>query len=130
MQETTPAIPPWLFQTLQNLAWFGAGGLILKLITLWQNRKKPAAEIVKLEDEATEIRIRSRVVAGDSWLRMMDRLDQAATKNENLRSQRDDLQEKCDKLEMEVESCDRQMRKMKAYMDFKGLRYSEMDEPR
>jgi cell division protein FtsB len=127
MQENAPAIPQWLLQVLQNLAWFGAGGLIIRVITLWLNRKKPAVEIQKTEAEATEITIRTKSVAGDSLDRMIARLDRSVAQNESLRSRNADLQEKCDKLEMETESYDRQMRKMKAFMTLHNLKYSDMD---
>lgn len=127
MQDQATAVPEWLLPVLRNLASFGAGALFLKFIALWQNRKKPFVEVKKTEAETTEITIRSHATAGDSLTRMMDRLDKAAVINDNLRATNADLKEKCDKLEMEVESYDRQMKRMKAYMDFKGLKYSEMD---
>jgi len=127
MQEQANALPQWLLTVLQNLAMFSAGGLIVRLITIWLNRKKPQVEIQKTAAETTEITIRSHATAGDSLTRMMDRLEKAVASNESLRSQRDDLQEKCDKLEMETESYDRQMRKMKAFMTLHNLKYSDMD---
>lgn len=130
MQEHAFSLPDWLLPVLRNLASFGAGALFLRVITLWQYRRKPAVEINKTAAETTEITIRSHATAGDSLGRMMDRLDRSVAQNERLRSERDDLQEKCDKLEMEIESYDRQMKKMKGFMDSKGLKYSEMDEVR
>ena len=130
MQENATSIPDWLLPYLRNLASFGAGALILRLITIWQNRKKPAIEIEKLEDEATEIRIRSRAVAGDSWMRMMDRLEKTATINENLRTKNSDLQEKCDKLEIQAESYERQINRMSATLKLHGLNYDNtQDKP-
>lgn len=128
MQDQS-AMPHWVFQVLQNLAWCGAGGVIVKLITLWQNRQKPIVEVKKTEAETTEITIRSHATAGDSLTRMMDRLEKAVASNENLRSQRDDLQEKCDKRDMELEFNERQMRKLKGLLDIHGIKFSEMDEP-
>lgn len=130
MQEQVSATPEWLLPVLRNLASFGAGAVIIRLITLWQNRNKPAVEIQKVEAETTEITIRAKSVAGDSLDRMMARLDRSVAQNERLRSERDDLQEKCDKQEMELEFSERQMKRMKAFMDFKGMQYSEMDEPK
>lgn len=115
---------------MRNLASFGAGAVIIRLITLWQNRKKPAVEVQKVEAEATEIIIRSKSIAGDSLDRMMARLDRSVAQNENLRSQRDDLQEKCDKQEMELEFNERQMKKIKGLLDAHGIKFSEMDEPK
>lgn len=129
MQDAT-ALPEWLLPVLRNLASFGAGALIIKFITLWQNRRKPIVEVKKTEAETTEITIRSHATAGDSLTRMMDRLEKAVASNEILRNQRDDLQEKCDKLEMEVESYDRQMKRMKGLLDFHSIKMSELDEPK
>lgn len=127
-------MPHWVFQGLQMLAGVGAGvgvgGLIIKLILLWQNRRKPAVEVQKVEAEATEITIRSHSTAGDAMMRMMDRLEVALDTTDRLRAQRDDLQDKADRLEMEVESYERQMKKMKAIMDLKGIKLSDFDEPR
>ena|SRR5688572_12291285 len=129
MQENSYAFPHWLFQLLQGIALFGAGGLIVKLITLWQHRRLPAVAVQKLEAETTEITIRSHSTAGDSLTRMMDRLELAQTRNDELREEIDDLQQERDKQAMELESYDRQMRKMKAMLDLKGIKMSDFDEP-
>lgn len=121
MQEIAPAIPSWIFQVLRDLAIFIGGGGIVKLAILWQNRRKPQVEI-------SAITIKSQATAGDSLGRMIDRLDRSVAQNERLRSERDDLQEKCDTLEIEIASYDRQMKRMKGFMDSKGIKYSEMDE--
>lgn len=130
MQEQVSATPEWLLPVLRNLASFGAGAVIIRLITLWQNRKKPAVEVQKVEAEATEIIIRSKSIAGDSLDRMMARLDRSVAQNERLRSERDDLQEKCDKLQMETESYERQMRRMKALLDIHSIKMTELDDPK
>lgn len=127
MQESQ-AIPNWVFTVLQNLALLVGGGIIDRVLTLWLNRKKPQVEVQKLEAETTEITIRARSTAGESLDRMIDRLDRSVAKNEVLRSQRDDLQEKCDKLEMEVESYDRQMKRMKGLLDVHSIKMTELDE--
>lgn len=89
MQETPSAIPHWLFQVLQSLALFGAGGFIVRLITIWQNRKKPVVEAQKTEAETTEIRIRSYSTAADSNLRMMERLQDTLDDIDRIRAERD-----------------------------------------
>lgn len=130
MQESQAAIPHWAYQILQALAWLGAGGTIVKLITLYQNRKRPFVEVQKTEAETTEITIRSHATASDSMMRMMDRLDDALNTNDRLRAERDDLREQNDKQQLEMESYDRQMRRMKAIMDIKGVHLSDFDEPK
>lgn len=89
MQDTQTALPHWAFQVLQTLATLGAGGVILKLIELYLNRKKPVVEAHKTEAEATEITIRSHSTAGESMMRMMDRLETALNANDLLRGERD-----------------------------------------
>lgn len=130
MQDQTNAIPHWVFTVLQSLAAAGLGGLIVRLYELYQNRKKPIVEVQKTEAETTEITIRSHAAAGDSMIRMMDRLDDALNTIDRVREERDDLRELTDKQGMELESYERQMKRMKAMMDIKGIRMSDFDEPR
>jgi hypothetical protein len=87
--QDTQALPHWAFTVLQTLATLGAGGVILKLIELYLNRKKPIVEVQKAEAETTEITIRSHSTAGDSMIRMMNRLEDALKTNDRLRDERD-----------------------------------------
>lgn len=89
MQDGQAALPHWAFQVLQTLATLGAGGVILKLIELYLNRRKPVVEAKKTDAEATEITIRSHSTAGESMIRMMDRLETASNTNDRLRAERD-----------------------------------------
>lgn len=130
MQDSQAALPHWAFTVLQTLATLGAGGVILKLAELYLNRKKPIVEVQKAEAETTEITIRSHSAAGDSMMRMMDRLELALETNDRLRSERDDLREQTDLQKMELESYERQMKRMKAIMDLKGIKISDFDEPK
>jgi hypothetical protein len=129
MQDTQAAIPHWVFTVLQGLALFVGGGTVVKLLTLYQNRNKPKVEIEKTEAETTEITIRSHSTAGESMMRMMDRLELALNTNDRLRNERDDLQEQVDKQQMELESYDRQMRRMKAILTLRNIKISDFDEP-
>ena len=130
MQQDTTAIPHSVFTIAYLLATFIGGGAAYKFLELYLNRKKPVVEVQKVEAETTEITIRSHAVAGDSMIRMMDRLDDALNTIDALREERNDLREKTDKQEMELESYERQMKRMKAVMDLKGVRLSDYDEPR
>lgn len=130
MQQDTTAIPHWLFTIAYGLATFVGGGTAVKLILLYQNRKKPIVEVRKVEAETTEITIRSHAVAGDSMIRMMNRLDEALDTIDRIRAERDDLREKSDKQEIEIESYDRQMRRMSALMELKGIKMSDYDTPK
>lgn len=130
MQEHPNALPHWFFTALQYVATLGIGGLIVRLITLYLNRKKPIVEVQKVAAETTEITIRSHAAAGDSMIRMMDRLDDALNTIDRVRSERDDLRELTDKQQMDLEFYERQMKRMKAIMDLKGIKISDFDEPK
>lgn len=130
MQENSPAIPHWLFTALYGLATFIGGGTALKLIDLYQNRNRPKVEVHKVEAETTEIIVRSQVAASDALNRIVDRLEAALSTTDRLRSERDDLRELTDKQGMELESYERQMKRMKAIMDLRGIKISDFDEPK
>src|SRR5687768_8991761 len=102
MQETQ-AIPHWAFTVLQWLALFGAGGTCVKLIMLYQNRKKPGVEVNKTEAETTEITIRSHSSASDSLMRMMGKLEAAQATNDRLRSERNKWKEEAQSLKSQAE---------------------------
>jgi hypothetical protein len=130
MQESTPAIPHWAFQVLQAIGYLGLGGAVVKFYELYQNRKRPQVEIHKTEAETTEIVVRSQVAASDALDRIVGRLEAALSTTDRLRNERDDLREQNDKQGMELESYERQMKRMKAMMDLRGIRLSDFDEPR
>lgn len=135
MQDNPQAMPHWVFQVLQWLAAFGAGGLIVKLIILYQNRNKPAAEVHKTSAEANEISVRSSTNASDAVIRMIDKLDDTLLTIDRVRTERDDLRRQCDELMRDHDLCEirsrhheAQERRMMAIMEIHGIRYSEGDE--
>lgn len=130
MQDGQSAIPHWAFTVLQTVATIGLGGVVVKLYELYQNRRKPNVEIHKTQAETTEIIVRSKATAGDAFGRMMDRLEDALNTNDRLRHERDDLREQVDKQQLELESYERQMRRMQSIMNLKGIKLSDFDEPR
>lgn len=89
MQQDSLAIPPWILESLKWLAGIGAGGLIVRFVTLYQNRHRPVAELHKTDAETTEITVRTSSNAGDAMMRMMDRLDVAQQNIDRLRIERD-----------------------------------------
>lgn len=89
MQESS-AFPQWIQTALGWVAPIVAGGAIHKLITTWLNRHKPAAEVHVTEATAAEIIVRAGSSAGDSVMRMMDRLDIAQLTIDRLRTERDE----------------------------------------
>ncbi len=102
MQDTQTALPHWAFQVFQTLATLGAGGVIVKLIDLYLNRRKPIVESQKTEAEADEIKIRSHSTAGESMMRMMDRLETALNTNDRLREERDSAHADLDNAQFEM----------------------------
>lgn len=119
-----------MYQVLQALGFLGVGGAAVKLYELYQNRNRPKVEVAKVEAETAEIVVRSQVAASDALDRIVGRLEAALTTTDRLRSERDDLRELTDKQAMELESYERQMKRMKAIMDIKGVKISDFDEPR
>lgn len=130
MPDSSPALPHWAFQVLGLLASCGAGGVIVKFIIVWQNRHKPQAEVHETEARTTEITVRSNTVAGDAVIRMMDRLDEALDNMDRLREDRDEFKTRCDLQKIELDLRDKQIKKIMGFVEFKGLKISEMDEPK
>lgn len=126
MQENSFAVPHWIVNALQVLCGMGLGGLIVRVVTLWQNRKRPAVEVQKLEAETTEITIRSHSTAGDSLTRMMDRLELAQTRNDDLREENADLETENDRLRGDVEAYERQMTRVRRFMEDNGLDFNDL----
>ena len=130
MPESSPALPHWAFQILQGLALFVGGGTIVKLITIYQNRNKPKAEVNETEARTTEITVRSNTVAGDAVIRMMDRLDEALDNIDRLREERDGYKQTAEMQKIELELSDVQMVRMKSIMALKGVHLSDYDNPK
>jgi hypothetical protein len=89
MQESS-TLPTWIQTAFGLLASFLAGGGFYKLFNTWLNRRKPAAEVHLVEANTAEIIVRAGSSAGESVMRMMDRLDTAQLTIDRLRSERDD----------------------------------------
>lgn len=101
MQDSLTS-PAWLQTALGWVASFVTGATIFKLVEVWLNRKKPAAELHVTEATATEITVRSHSTAGDAIIRMMARLDEAQTTIDRLRSERDEWEMKAFDLQVEL----------------------------
>jgi uncharacterized coiled-coil DUF342 family protein len=129
MQENPSAIPHWLFQVLQSLALFGAGGFIVRLITIWQNRKKPVVEAQKTEAETTEIRIRSYSTAADSNLRMMERLQDTLDDIDRIRKERDEWRQKAEDAEAQRKIDEHFIKRVMAANEL-GVKLADLDKPK
>lgn len=144
MQGSLSTSPAWLQSALGWIASFVAGGTIFKLIDVWLNRKKPAAELQVTQATANEIKVRSHSTAGDALARMMDRLDQAQSTIDRLRGERDQWERKATDLNLDLEDSrnagaekdirlklhEYQMKRMKGLLDAHSISYSEVDRPR
>lgn len=146
MQEGIINPPHWLQLILAAIASLVARDGIVKVYHIWLNRKKPAAEVHLTDATATEVTIRSHATAGDSVVRMMNRLDTAQVTIDRLRGERDDWQLRAFDLQVElnemkkqnaqlntdVGSMDHQMRKQMAFIIAKELKdeYIAMDQPK
>lgn len=130
MQDASPALPHWAFQILYLIASCGAGGVIVKLITVYQNRKLPSAKVHESEARTTQITVKTNTIAGDAVIKMMDRLDEALDSIDRLRSERDKATETVETQKIELASYDQQLKKMKAIIDISGVKLSDFDIPR
>lgn len=141
MQES-PIWPHWIQNALGWLASGVAGGLIVRIYTIWLNRKKPAAEIQLTTATATEVNVRAGSSAGDAVMRMMDRLDTAQITIDRLRAERDAWQDQYDRvfverdelvrrnglLQNEIKSYDDQIRTMKATLTIDHKNYDNTQD--
>jgi hypothetical protein len=146
MQEGLSPSPAWLHSAFGWIASFLTGATIFKLIDIWLNRKKPAAEVQVTEATATEITVRSHSTAGDAIIRMMTRLDEAQATIDRLRDQRDEWELKAFDLQVELKDAraevgqllaqarldDHHIRKQSAFIEAKELKeeFIALDKPK
>lgn len=142
MQDGLSTSPAWLQTALGWIASFVTGATIFKLVEVWLNRKKPAAELQVTEATATEITVRSHSTAGDALARMMNRLDQAQTTIDRVRGERDAWEEQYaevftekvkmqrdnDKLKSENEGYEKQIKRMQRTLAEHGLNYDNTQD--
>jgi hypothetical protein len=129
MQQFPDTYPQtWASIIWWALASFVAGGGIAGLVTAYLNRRKPRAEVRKLEAETESLEIRYDVERFDLVDRMMGRLDEAHDSIERLRRERNTLRETTEKQRIELEMADYQMERMKGFIKMKGLHYSDADD--
>lgn len=122
-------LPNWLHTALTSLVSLLAGGGIVKAYNVWLKRKLPAAEINQTEAETLEINVRSTAAAGDSVMRMMDRLVKAQADIDRLRSERDEWKLQAAQYKSEAAHELKQREKAIIIMKAHGLSYGEFDEP-
>lgn len=144
MQESFTASPTWPQTLFGLLASFVTGATIVKLINVWLNRRKPAAEVHLTEATTTEIKVRAGSAAGDAIIKMMDRLDGAQATIDRLREQRDHWERKATDLMLDLEDSrnangekeirlrlhEYQTKRLKGLLDAHAISYSEIDRPR
>jgi hypothetical protein len=142
MQEGLSASPTWIHTAAQWVVSFVVSGGILKLINLWQNRHKPAAEIHVTEATAAEITVRAGSTAGDAIMRFMGRLEQAQASIDRLRMERDGwegqydevfvdrarLQREHDRLLSENASYEKQIRRMHRTLAENNVNYDNTQD--
>lgn len=128
MQDASTPLPHWVFQVLYALAWLVGGGGIVRLITVWQNRKKPVVEAAKTEAEAAEIRIRSYSTAADSNLRMMERLQDTLDDIDRIREERDRWKERAESAESQRKIDEHYIKRLTAANEL-GVKLADLDKP-
>lgn len=146
MQDGLSSSPAWFQTAFGWLASFIAGGTIFKLIDIWLNRKKPAAEVHVTHATAQEITVRSHMTAGEALAKMMDRLDQAQATIDKVRDESGEWEMKAFDLQMELKSVrdanlqmmeqakldNYQIRRQMAFIEMKNLKdeYIALDAPK
>lgn len=116
--ETTS--PGWLLTALSSLASLLAGGWLFKLYNAYAARRKIAAQ-------TTEITVRTTATAGDSIIRMMDRLQSAQDDIDRLRRERNEWQEQAEKSDIDVRLQMRQVERLLSLLKLHNIDYSEFD---
>lgn len=127
MSDASTPLPHWLFQILYPLAWLIGGGGIVKLITIWQNRKRPVIEAQKTEAETTEIRIRSYSTAADSNLRMMQRLQDTLDDIDRVRAERDKWKDRAESAESQRKIDEHYIKRLTAANEL-GMKLADLDK--
>lgn len=98
----------------------------MKFYELYQNRNRPKVEVHKVEAETTEIVVRTQVAASDALDRIVGRLEAALATTDRLRAERDDLREKCDRQDGDIEAYERQMKRVRRYLEDNGLDFNDL----
>lgn len=146
MQDGLSPSPAWLQSAFGWIASFVAGGTIFKLVDVWLNRKKPAAEVHVTHATAQEITVRSHMTAGEALAKMMDRLDQAQATIDKVRDESSGWEMKAFDLQMELKDVktinaqliaqatldNYQIRRQMAFIEMKNLKdeYIALDLPK
>jgi len=142
MQESPIVLPHWIQTAFGWVASGVAGGLIVRLYTIWLNRKKPAAEVHLTQASAAEITVKAGSNASDAVMRMMDRLTVAQSEIDRLRQERDRWQDEYDKtfterdellrrngmLQEEVKGYENQIKTMRATLTFEQKNYDNSQD--
>jgi hypothetical protein len=137
MQEGINASPEWMHIAFRMLSSFTAGAAVYKLIQVWLNRKKPAAEVHLTQATAAESYVRAGSSAGDAIVRFMNRLDEAQITIDRLRGERDGWQSEygkvfedrdrlrieVGKLHAEVKLYEAEIKQMRCTLGSKDLNY-------
>lgn len=129
MQDAATLLHEWAGKVLYALAWLIGGGGIVKLITTWQNRRRPVVEAQKTEAETTEIRIRSYSTAADSNLRMMERLQDTLDDIDRIRDERDKWKERAESAESQVKIDEHYIKRLTAANEL-GVKLADIDKPK
>lgn len=121
MQNDVPTSLGWLNTVYTFLAGSVGGGLFIRLLDRWLNRKKHVAEVEKTEAETRRIHIESDIEISQFVARSTVRLER--------------MQERIDAVNLELAQRDTELklaqndvRKLKALCDLHGIKFSEFDE--
>lgn len=135
MQESSPTYP-WTHPLALVLATIL--GIFLrhsyKWVLLFLGRNKPRAETDEITArtqktlaEARQIHVRSDTEVSNVVLEVTTRIMEMQESNEIVRKERDRLEQQVALQAIELKSYEGQIKKMKAFIDVSGLKYSDAD---
>lgn len=137
MQPELGASQTWTQSALLLLTSFLTGGVIVKLYNTWLHRKKPKADIHlseaqtdKTRAEARRIRVQADAEFSATFERLHARIDQMQEEASRCHAERDEYKMRMDLQAIELKMRDDQIKKMKAFIDLKGWKWSVMDTPK
>lgn len=121
MQNEVTTSLPWLYTVYTLLAGLLSGGLIVKLLDRYLNRKKPQADVEKMAAETRKIHAETDIEINKSVARSTVRL-------ERMGMQLDAMQLRLGQKDIELQLAQTDIKKLKSLLDYHGIPFSEFDE--
>ena len=121
MQNEVTTSLSWLNMAYTLLAGLLSGGVIVKLLDSYLNRKKPQAEVEKAAAETRKIHVETDIEINKSVARSTVRL-------ERMGMQLDAMQLRLGQKDIELQMAQSDIKKLKSLLDYHGIPFSEFDD--